>query len=264
MNKTLLQIALFTLLLIVLGLFSTVNAQFAGGSGTEADPYQVETAEQLDTIRNNLDSHFILIADIDLDVAPYNSGEGWAPIGSEVDHFKGTLDGNGHTINNLYIDRNTGDLGLFVYIGDGGQVSTIRITNANVTSTEARVGILAGYLNGNVTKTHVSGNVSGTARVGGLAGAADENSTITEVSANINVVSTNERAGGLLGTNRGDISNSYAYGSVNGSARVGGLIGNGFSPATVFNNYVAVELNGGGFTGGLVGTDPAVHIPTIL
>lgn len=41
------------------------DTQFEGGSGTEDDPYQIETVEQLQDIRNHTDKHFIQIADID-------------------------------------------------------------------------------------------------------------------------------------------------------------------------------------------------------
>jgi len=56
---------------------------FSGGSGTAGDPYIITTASQLDAMRNYSDDvyYFKLGADIDLDVAPYNTGEGWVPIG---------------------------------------------------------------------------------------------------------------------------------------------------------------------------------------
>jgi hypothetical protein len=57
---------------------------FSGeGSGTSGDPYIITTAAQLDEMRNLSDDvyYFKLGADIDLDVAPYNTGEGWVPIG---------------------------------------------------------------------------------------------------------------------------------------------------------------------------------------
>lgn len=50
------------------------QAPFAGGSGTEGDPWHVATATQLDSVRNYLSAHFIQTADIDLDVAPYKAG----------------------------------------------------------------------------------------------------------------------------------------------------------------------------------------------
>lgn len=50
---------------------------FAGGEGTEASPYVIETAAQLDSVREHLSAHFILMADIDL-----SAYESWAPIGT--------------------------------------------------------------------------------------------------------------------------------------------------------------------------------------
>ena len=84
---------------------------FAGGAGTEADPWQIATAEQLDLIRNDLTAHYVLTADIDL-----SAYENWIPIGAfqplsdapedaEIPHpdyaFTGSFDGAGHTISNL-------------------------------------------------------------------------------------------------------------------------------------------------------------------
>ena len=40
--------------------------EFAGGSGTQQDPYLVATADQLNNVRKYLDQHFKQIAHIDL------------------------------------------------------------------------------------------------------------------------------------------------------------------------------------------------------
>ena len=92
---------------------SKADKSFAGGSGTAEDPWQVATAEQLDSIRNDLTAHYILTDDIDLSVY-----KNWVTIGSfkslsdapedaEVPHpdyaFTGSFDGAGHTISNLTI-----------------------------------------------------------------------------------------------------------------------------------------------------------------
>lgn len=73
------------------------------GSGTESDPYQVATAEDLDNVRNDLTAYYIQVADIDL-----SEYENWVPIGYytyEYDHvFNGSYDGNGFTISNLTIN----------------------------------------------------------------------------------------------------------------------------------------------------------------
>ncbi len=59
------KIVLVSFLLI--GGLGLLHAQFAGGQGTEADPWQIETAEHLDNVRNYLgeehtDKHFIQTA----------------------------------------------------------------------------------------------------------------------------------------------------------------------------------------------------------
>ena len=71
---------------------------FAGGSGTIDDPYQIETVEQLDYVRNDLNSHYVLNnnisfnnADFSQDGQFYNEGEGWNPIGDESNPFVGTF-----------------------------------------------------------------------------------------------------------------------------------------------------------------------------
>lgn len=60
MNKVLLSILFIALVT------STASAQFAGGSGTEENPYQIETLEQLQAIADSihLDKHFIQTTDI--------------------------------------------------------------------------------------------------------------------------------------------------------------------------------------------------------
>src|SRR5699024_619962 len=94
-------------------MYGVFAMDFAGGSGTAADPYLIETAEQLDKVRDYRTSHFKLMADIDLGVAPYNQGEGWEPIGMNGQPFGGTFDGDNKTISNLKINRpNENDIGL--------------------------------------------------------------------------------------------------------------------------------------------------------
>src|SRR5690606_31762935 len=54
---------------------------FAGGHGSSEDPWQVATPGQLFALRGDLLAHYRLVADIDLDTAPWNEGAGWLPIG---------------------------------------------------------------------------------------------------------------------------------------------------------------------------------------
>lgn len=92
-------------------------ADFAGGSGTEADPYQITDGAQLAKIAKDVengtvykDAYFRLENDIDL------SAHRWNPIGvykwyeggaTENKTFAGFLDGNGKTIKGLIVDERT-------------------------------------------------------------------------------------------------------------------------------------------------------------
>lgn len=94
------------LILSVIPISVSAAGGFAGGSGTESNPYQISTAAQLNNIRNYPSSNFILNNDIvftDADFeeggAFYNDGYGWEPI----ETFSGSLNGNGFTIENLYV-----------------------------------------------------------------------------------------------------------------------------------------------------------------
>ncbi len=81
---------------------------FDGGSGTFSDPYLISTKAQLNEVRNYLDKHFKLTANItfqssDFAVggAYYNDGAYWIPIGDASKPFTGTFDGNGKKISGL-------------------------------------------------------------------------------------------------------------------------------------------------------------------
>lgn len=62
------------------------------------DAQPISTKEGLKAIANDLDGDYILTNDIDI------SGENWTPIGTIEEPFKGTLDGDGHTISGLTIE----------------------------------------------------------------------------------------------------------------------------------------------------------------
>ncbi len=74
---------------------------YGGGSGTEADPYLISTAADMNAIGadvNDWGSHFVMTADINL--ANY-TGEQFNIIGNDVNAFTGVFDGNGFTISNF-------------------------------------------------------------------------------------------------------------------------------------------------------------------
>jgi hypothetical protein len=229
----------------------TIVPVFAGGSGTEEDPYQISTPTQLDSVRHYLDAHFVLVNDIDLDVAPYNEGEGWEPIGEFlVESYAGNFDGNDFSVLNLFIDRgDQNSIGLFGSLGGSSSISNIVLENIDITG-RTYTGGLVGHNNGaDINNLNVSGQISGNECVGGIAG-YHFSGTLTNSFSNSAV--SGWRAGGLAGCNNGSISFSYTTGDITGTfTQIGGAIGQ--NTGIITNSYSLGDVVGGTKTGGFIG-----------
>lgn len=226
--------------------------EFAGGSGTHEDPYLIADADDLNNVRYCLTACFKVIDDIDLNVAPYNHGEGWLPIGTGWVPFVGHFDGNGKTIKGLYINRSiSDDVGLFGCIWEGAIVENVKLKDANVTGREY-VGALVGWnYEGRIVNSSASGVVAGESFIGGLVG--ENNGLTIDSYATSRVTSTKYVAGGLAGTNFGEITGSYATGPVTGNEEVGGFLG--INQGSVSKSYATGTVNGYEYVGGLVGAN---------
>lgn len=270
-------------------------AQFAGGSGTEDDPYLIETAVHLDSVRNHLDYHFLQIADIDLNVPPWNTGEGWEPIGVWIEdnhpdnrQFSGSYNGNSFVINGLYINRASNIQALFSSLSQA-VVENVSMENVDISGESVISSLVANAVNNTIIKNcygtgNVNGNdivgglvgrnaggsiiknsysnctVEGITRIGGLTGINQTNSIIIN-SFNLGNVVGENNIGGLLGVNYGsDIYNSFNNGNIVGNNRVGGLVGRNVLAVYprnphIENSYNTGEVNGFSEVGGLVGTN---------
>ena len=63
----------------------------------------------------------------------WTSGAGWIPIGTDSDRFNGTLNGQGHTLSNLRINRPGSDAqSLFAYVGIAARIENIRLANFDI------------------------------------------------------------------------------------------------------------------------------------
>ena len=227
---------------------------FAGGSGTQEDPWLIETAEHLNNIRLFLgyytDKYFMQIADIDLGVAPWNEGQGWQPIGGWGNRFSGNYDGNGYIIDKLTIDNQELTYGgLFGYTYNT-YLQNITITNAVINSSFG-IGILSGRSDfSTLSNCWSTGTVVASGNwAGGLVGISYGSEFYTCFSA-ANIDAAGFSIGGLSGTLEGGlIENSYATGNVSGLRYVGGLVGWISYNSQVINSYSA------GFVGGSIQTD---------
>ena len=209
---------------------------------------------------------------------------GWQPIGNSDDGFSSVLEGNGHTIAHLYINRSDEDIvGLLGSVAFNAQIQNVRLLDVNVKG-DNQVGSLAGSNNGIIINVRVTGTVSAKTSVGGLTGhnanqiissfanvtvTASQNSAgglvggnsisnvrstafIRESGASGNVMG-DQFVGGLAGRNWGNIINSYATGSATGSNAVGGLVGLCNTDCIIANTYAVGTVIGTSTVGGLVG-----------
>lgn len=228
----------------------TVNfseaALFGGSSGTIEDPYQISTPAELNQVRNYLEAgkYFILKNDIDLNVAPYNIGTGWVPIGyydanntNNTSMFNGYFDGRGHVIKNLMINNPNAisAQGLFAYPSDFSTIINLGLENVNVLGKD-NTGGLAGYNDGKIINCYTTGVVLSTGiQVGGLVGHHRFGQIKSSYSSA--TVTGTQYVGGLVGRNRGPIENSYTRGNVNGGTYAGGFVGYHHRKASINNCY---------------------------
>ena len=180
----------------------------------------------------------------------WNSGAGWQPIGSSfANRYTSNFKGNGHTINNLFINRTSSSddfIGLFGYTGSGARIETVGVTNANITGDQF-VGILVGSNQGPVIACYTTGKVTGVDDVGGLLG-YHSTSTLS-ASYSTAYANGNTNVGGLVGRHHsGNLTNSYSTGRINrasGTATsIGGLIGLKRAVATASNSYYDTSTSG--------------------
>ena len=235
---------------------SSVSASTTISSGT----YSVSSADDLAKLAEMVNNgkvtggEFVLANDVDLSswCAEHTAADGtggWTAIGKDYSHsFKGTFDGNGHTVSGLYINKETSDYqGLFGYTATGSTIKNVGVEG----DVKGRrfTGALAGFASDAITNSYATGSVSGTGSVGGLAGGAN---TITNSYATGTVSGTGNQVGGLAGLANNTITNSYATGTVSGTGnQVGGLAG--YANNTITNSYATGTVSGTGSVGGLVG-----------
>jgi hypothetical protein len=234
------------------------------GSGTGGDPYRITDCAQLDSINADLTADYVLANDIDCSNAgTLNGGAGWSPIGGGSG-FQGTLDGQGHTIDNLDLSNmsdSTTFAGMFSTLSNNAVVENLSIINGKINGGN-NIGMVAGSLSDTSSLDNVYVNATVTCHAencGGMVGSLHDASLINNSGADVTVTGSSQSVGGLVGYIAADVTiqESYADGDVSGTLYVGGLVGavnNSGSPATITNAYSSATVaDSGDFAGGLVG-----------
>jgi filamentous hemagglutinin family protein len=229
---------------------------------------------------------YVLGNDIDLTASSsWNGGLGFTPIGNQTTKFSGAMDGFGHTISNLYINRPTTNYnGLFGYVF-APTISNINISgsvvgkdysgmligyntadyshqagsinNINVLSGSVKGGNYTGGVTGrsdyytNHTYLTNAANISGIGYVGGISGYMGQSQFLTGFINNGSVTGTSDYVGGIAGYNTAPENYNKNNGNISGGNYTGGLYGYTYSQINnaVNNGNVSGKNNVGGIAG---------------
>ena len=251
------------------------------GDGTAADPYKIGTAEELYWFAEQVNSGSTGISAELTDNITINTGvlktDGslnngsfaqWTPIGNNSNRYTGTFDGNNKTISGLYYSGSGNYVGLFGYVGSGGQVKNVNvadsyISNSYSSSTSSGItGGVCGDNGGTITNCSFDGSVNGNGNevnVGGVCGwnygtitNCSNTGSVTGNGTGVNVV------GGVCGYNSSSsvITNCYNTGNVSGGSNrdnVGGVCGYNSSNSVITNCYNTGSVTGNYIVGGVCG-----------
>ena len=240
------------------GAWAQTTKRPASGNGTVNKPFLISTAAELAWFRDYVNGTIVddgkavgtthpsasamLTADIDLKNYCHAAEDGkellsWIPIGNYSNRWEGNMDGQGHTISNLYIKTAQNFVGFFGCIEDA-TIQDLIFDNAkveNVSTTNRKTnytGILAGNAYGD-SPSHIKGikttnncTVIGQDNTGGIVGSAEINLENCE---NHSSVKGKSYVGGIAGECNGrNIKRCTNYGTVENNANsyyVSGIIG---------------------------------------
>ncbi len=190
----------------------------------EDNVYEISTAGELYWFKDyvnsgNVNANAILTCDITDNegvLAGYGTFSGnssafrkWTPIGNETNKYNGHFDGQGHTINGLYLDDSSSTYGgLFGYTSSNAVIE--------------KVGIDYSYFKANQYIGAICGRNEG---------------IIDNCYSFYTVIKAGSFAGGITGYNNGKVANCYNVGIVNASDYVGGIAGYKTSGANFSNCF---------------------------
>ncbi len=236
------------------GIGSFPNEKAAGYSEPRIN-VPVSSAEELDSVRQNLNWHYVQQQNIDLSASA--AGQDWQPIGSSAAPFAGAYNGGNHTISNLTINNPDENYrGLFGQADPTSIICDLTLESFSIEGKQFVGGLVAWLQGGVIRNVSASGAITANSSyAGGIAG-RNYGGLITNSHTNVTVQGTT-LVGGLCGQNyEGQVVNSSAAGTFNGNSQVGGLIGSNFRSLVKGSNSsgsVNATLTGDAQAGGLIG-----------
>ncbi len=244
------------------------------GDGSAENPYRIGTAAELYGFAKivndgNNTASGVLTADITvnknvLDANGRLNGSNfipWTPIGyfkgnNDQVSFKGTFDGQGHTVSGLYFyDKSTSYVGLFGMASVNTVIKNVKLADSYIEG-KWYVGGICGYVGRSSTiyGCSASGKMKGEYHVGGICGGVMMNVTIFGCS-NAAIINGTKSAGGICGNAEGGstVYACYNTGTVSGDIMVGGVVGE--TTATYYGCYNRGNVSGNQYVGSFVGSN---------
>lgn len=254
-----------TLILFTQFFSPKASAQFAGGAGTENDPWQVETIAHLNNLNDYLGEEYSNVFFIQ--VSDITDGAGFSgAIGTPSNPFMANYDGDNHTIANIVISMvlpypDGGDQGVFGYVSDA-TIRNLHLENIDVAARSDVGGLVGQAYNSLFENITIQGDIASigepafTSRVGGLAGAM-YSCTAHNISTEVEVTGV-MYAGAFAGLLQDETEVRYCRveGSVTAEVTAGGFAGAVQGNSLVADSYshaavVSTGNNVGGFIGRL-------------
>lgn len=259
--------------IMTVAVFGTTAAADDGAcpvpDGSAECPWLISNAAGLAGMQSDVMAHYKLVQNIDL--TEFLADKSWTPIGTAVNPFRGTLDGDGYAIEGLVINApGSNEIGLFGHVGADGVIKNVTLEDVDIVG-GSTVGAVAAINAGLIDGVRVTGTVSGSRSVGGLVGRNESGVSSPEINnseADV-TVSGGTVVGGLVGSNSGVIRDSQASGTVShvsagGSVDYfGGLVGSNSEKGKIFSSSASVQVTGGQSTryvGGLAGRNDGGEI----
>ena len=231
--------------------------------------YQISSEKELKWFVNAVNGgetsiNGALTANISLSNADGAAGN-WYLIGNDKNSYKGTFDGQNHSVTNMVIRGEKTEQGFFGNIDGKGTVKNLKISgDINVTGDSLSTGGIAGYLEGKIIYCEYSGSVSGGMYVGGITGQTGLNAKVTECRNTASVAGT-QNIGGITGAvSYGTISkciNTGRVGTADQTLDAGGIAGLMTNYAVVEGCYNTGTVIGKKNLGGLTGEATVCAVP---
>ncbi len=241
-----------TVLLMILSLSvltgSGPEAIVPAGAGTEENPYQIASWQNLYWLSQNSgewNKHYVQTVSLVFpeSINSWDDNKGWTPIGNNSTAFTGVYNGVGNTVSGLFINRPEIDYqGLFGNIsGINTLIENIGVLDVDITAKNYVGGIIGCINGGTLKRSYSTGSINGNQYVGGLTGANYQ--VISQCFTSVNVAGASY-AGGAIGItyyNTSITQDTYSSGSVTRksgtNSRFGGFVGGSENSASISNSY---------------------------